>query len=196
LTPAADSRIGNEIEAGAAIQNRLGQHDEMRRWGSKHDILNDLRHALACRKEGTVKKQAEAGEAAWEAAEAQLETQWKGFETGIKKYLEDFGKDIKQQQAVFQSQVTAQINTWRETADKIHTAAAECAAERRNDIDAVVSRMRADATAAEEKLQQLARAGTESWSALNAALTETRAVFDRANQAAREAIKRATGSAQ
>lgn len=141
-------------------------------------------------------KQAEAGKGALEAIEARLETLWKGFETEINKCLETFGPDIKQQQAVFESQVTAQINAWRETADKIHTAAAEFAAERRNDIDAIVSRMKADATAAEEKLQQLARAGTESWSALNAALTETRAAFDRANQAAREAFKRASGSAQ
>jgi hypothetical protein len=37
----------------------------------------------------------------------------------------------------------------------------------------------------------LNQAGTQSWSALMAALTETRAVFDRANEAAREAFKRA-----
>jgi hypothetical protein len=146
--------------------------------------------------ENMFEKQAEAGEAAWDAIEARMETQWKGFETEIRKYLEAGGPDIKQQQALFQSQMTAQISAWRGTADKIHGAAAEFAAERRNDIDAIVSRMRADAAAAEEKLQQLARAGTESWSVLDAALTETRAVFDRANQAAREAFKRATGSAQ
>lgn len=163
---------------------------------SADQLLADLRKRRD-EFDSTVKKQAEAGEAAWEATETQLETQWKDFETEIKKYLEGLGKDIKQQQAVFQSQVAAQIKAWRETADKIHAAAAEFAAERRNDIDATVSRMRADATGAEEKLQELAQAaGTESWSALNAALTETRAVFDRANQAAREAFKRATGSAQ
>ena len=47
------------------------------------------------------------------------------------------------------------------------------------------------ATAAEEKLQKLNQAGAQSWSALMAALTETRAAFDRANQAARDAFKRA-----
>lgn len=56
--------------------------------------------------------------------------------------------------------------------------------------------MRADAAAAADKLQKLARAPIESWSALNAALAETRAAFDRANQAAQEAFKRATGSAR
>jgi hypothetical protein len=54
-----------------------------------------------------------------------------------------------------------------------------------------VARMKADAAASDERLQRLARAGTESWSALSAALAETRGVFDRANQAAREAFERA-----
>jgi hypothetical protein len=51
--------------------------------------------------------------------------------------------------------------------------------------------MKADAVAAEEKLLKLNQAGTQSWSVLTAALTETRTVFDRANQAAREAFRRA-----
>ena len=65
------------------------------------------------------------------------------------------------------------------------------ASERRGDIDAAVKRMNADAVEAEKKLEKLNQAGTQSWSALMAALTETRAVFDRANEAAREAFKRA-----
>jgi 4-hydroxy-3-methylbut-2-enyl diphosphate reductase IspH len=97
----------------------------------------------------------------------------------------------KQHQTIFESQVTAQMNAWHDAANQIQAAAAEFAAERRKDIDATVSRMRADAAAADERLQKLARAGTESWSALSAALAETRGVFDHANQAAREAFKRA-----
>jgi hypothetical protein len=103
---------------------------------------------------------------------------------------------MKQQQAVFQSQATAQLNAWRDTADKLNAAGKEFATERRREIDAAVARMKSDATVAEEKLQKLANAGTESWGALTAALAETRANFDRAHQAAREAFKRATSSAQ
>ena len=146
--------------------------------------------------ESTVKKQAEAGEAAADGAKVRLETEWKGFQAETAKYLETFGKGIEQQQAVFQSQVRAQLNSWRETADKLNAAGKEFAIERRREIDATVSRMKADAATAEKKLQDLARAGTESWSALNAALTETRSIFDRANPAAREAFQRATSSAQ
>jgi CRISPR/Cas system-associated endonuclease Cas1 len=112
----------------------------------------------------------------------------------VKKYLDSFGKDIKQQQAVFQSQVTAQKNAWHETGNKIQAAAAGFAAEHRKDIDAAVARMRADAAALDEKLQKLARAGTETWSALSSVLGETRAAFDRANQAAGDSFKRAIGS--
>ena len=144
--------------------------------------------------ESTVRQQADVGETAAEHAKVRLETEWKGFQVETKKYLETFGKGIEQQQAVFQSQATAQLNAWRETADKLNTAAKEFAIERRREIDATVSRMKADAVSAEKKLQDLARAGTESWSALNAALAETRATFDRANQAAREAFKRATST--
>lgn len=144
--------------------------------------------------EGTVKKQAAAGEGAWDGAKVRLETEWKGFQAETAKYLETFGKGIEQQQAVFQSQVAAQLKAWRETADKLNAAGKEFAIERRREIDATVSRMKADAVTAEKKLQDVARAGTESWSALNAALADTRATFDRANQAAREAFKRATGS--
>lgn len=146
--------------------------------------------------ESTVKKQAEAGEAAADGAKVRLETEWKGFQAETQKYLETFGKGVDQQRAVFQGQATAQLNAWRETADKLSAAAKEFAIERRREMDETVSRMKSDAATAEKKLQDLARAGTETWSALNAALAETRATFDRANQAAREAFKRATSSAK
>ncbi len=146
--------------------------------------------------ESTVKAQAAAGEAAFDATKVRLENEWKGFQADIKQYLDSLGKNMEQQQAVFQSQVTAQLNAWRDTADKLNAAAKEFKTERRREIDASVARMKADAAAAEEKLQKLAQAGTESWSALDAALAETRGVFDRANQAAREAFKRAASPAQ
>lgn len=146
--------------------------------------------------ESTVKTQAAAGDAAFDATKVRLENEWKGFQADIKQYLDGLGKNMEQQQAVFKSQVTAQLNAWRDTADKLNTAAKEFKTERRREIDASVARMKADAAAAEEKLQKLAKAGTESWSALDTALAETRGVFDRANQAAREAFKRAASSVQ
>ena len=137
-----------------------------------------------------VKKQAEANEAGWITAQAQLESEWSSFETEAKKYVESFVKQVEQQQATFKLQAAAQLNAWREAADKLGSAANDFAAERRNEIDAALKRMNADAVAAEAKLLKLSEAGTQSWSVLTAALTETRATFDRANQALREQFKR------
>jgi restriction endonuclease len=66
----------------------------------------------------TVKKQGEEGGAAWETIKARLESQWRSFEIEIDRYFATFDRDVRQQQAVFQSQVTAQMNAWRETADE------------------------------------------------------------------------------
>ena len=113
------------------------------------------------------------------------------FEAEVKKYVESFGKKIEHQQATFKVQADAQLKAWREAADQLGIDAKKFAAERRGEIDAAVKRMNADAAEAEKKLQKLNEAGTQSWSALMAALTETRAAFDRANEAAQEAFKRA-----
>jgi hypothetical protein len=140
----------------------------------------------------TVKKQAEANEASWTSAKAKLEPEWNSFEAEVKTYVENFSKQVEQQHATFKLQSAAQLKAWREAADKLGSNTKQFATERQAEIDAAVKRMQADATAAEEKLQtHLDRMGAQSWSALMAVLTETRAAFDRANQAAREAIKRA-----
>lgn len=139
-----------------------------------------------------IRKQAGAGEAAWTGAKAKLEADWSAFEAEVKKYVESYGRQFELQQTTFELQAAAQLKAWREAADKLASAASEFASERRDEIESNVKRMKADAVVAEEKLRKLNEAGNQSWSALTAALTETRAVFDRANQTAREAFKRAT----
>ena len=142
--------------------------------------------------ESAVKKQAEASDAAWERTKGQLESQWNGFEAQVKTYIDIVGKHIDQQQATFRDVAAAQVKAWREAADKFHGAATKLAAERRADIDDAVTQMKADACEAEAHLQKLKQAGSESWTALSAALAESRKAFDRANQAAWDAFKRAT----
>jgi hypothetical protein len=143
--------------------------------------------------DSALKKQAQAGEAAWESAKTRLEADWKEFQGLLKEYSETVGKHVDQQHAMFQSQVNAQLKAWRETADQFNVAARAFASESRREVDAAITRMKADASAAEQKLAKLTQAGNESWSALSAALAETRANFDRANQAARDAFKRVIG---
>jgi hypothetical protein len=138
-----------------------------------------------------MKEQAQAGQVASQQLKSQLETQWSGFEAQVKTYFETVGKQIGQQQATFRDVAAAQVKAWHEAADKLHDAAAKVAAARRADLDAAVKQMKADATEAEARFQKLKQAGSESWSALSAALTESRKAFDRANQAASEALKQA-----
>ena len=118
--------------------------------------------------------------------------EWKGFETETKKYLESSGRNVEQQQAVFQGQVTAQLNAWHETADKLNVAAKEFAIERRREIDATRLADEGRCCCRREKNCKSSPGREQNpGPTLNAALAETRATFDRANQAAREAFKRA-----
>ena len=126
------------------------------------------------------------------ADQTQLQSQWHGFEAKVKTYFETVDKQIDQQQATFRDVAAAQQKAWREAAEKLHNEAAKIAAAKRPEIDAVVKQMKADASEAEARLQKLKQAGSESWAALSAALEESRKAFDRANQAAWEALKRAT----
>jgi hypothetical protein len=54
--------------------------------------------------------------------------------------------------------------------------------------------MRTDAAEADASLQKLKQAGSESWTALSSALAESREAFDRANQKAWDAFKRAASA--
>jgi len=140
------------------------------------------------------KAQAQVGEATLQASKAQLESQWLGFEAQLKTYIETVGKQVQQQQATFRNVATAQMKAWHEATDKLQNETAKTAAAKRADVDAAVKQMKADAAEAEARLQKLKQAGNESWSALSAALTESRKAFDRANQKAWDALKRAAPS--
>ena len=125
---------------------------------------------------------------------AQLESQWNGFEGQVKAYIETVGKQVQQQQATFQDVAAVQVKAWREAADKLQAEAAKVSSARRADIDAAVKQMKADASEAEARLQKLKQAGSESWTALGGALAESRKAFDRANQAAWDALKHAASA--
>ena len=137
------------------------------------------------------KAQAEASEAAWQAAKTQLEAQWTEFEAQVRTYLESVGKEIEQQQAIFRDVAAAQVNAWREAANKFQQAATTMAAEKRTSVDTAIKQMRADAAEADARLQRLKQAGSESWTALSGALAESRKAFDQANQKAWDAFRRA-----
>lgn len=133
-----------------------------------------------------LKTQTQAGEAAWARAKTDMEQQWNGFEAQVRTYFESAGKQVGQQQATFKEIAAAQAKAWREATDKFREAAGKVVADHSGDFDAVLKKMKADASEAEARLKQ---AGSESWSVLSAALAESRKAFDQANQAASDALK-------
>jgi hypothetical protein len=183
----AKERIDEMDAVLASLEAKAGEVQAESR--SRADLLIADLHKKRDEFRETAKKQADAGEAAWLRAKSQLEGTWNDFEIEVKKYVETFGKQI--QQTTFQNAAAAQLKAWRDAAEKIHNAAAGLAVDRRSDIDATLTRMKADASKAEANLQEFKRAGTDSWVALNGALAESRAAFDRANQSAWDALKRA-----
>ncbi|TGN90046.1 hypothetical protein EOW77_0007115 [Bradyrhizobium yuanmingense] len=136
-----------------------------------------------------LKTKAQAGEAAWADAKAELERQWNGFEAQMKTYFESAGKQLEQQQATFKDLAAAQAKAWGEAAEKFREAAGKVAAARTADVDAALKQMKSDASEAEARLQKLKQAGSESWSVMSAALAESRKAFDQANKAAWDALK-------
>jgi len=141
--------------------------------------------------QASVKKQIEAGDPAWQRTKTQLESQWNDFEARVDTYFEAVGERIEQQQATFRDVAAAQAKAWREAVNKLQDAAEKVSAAGRIDIDAAVKQMQRDASEAEARLQKVKQAGSESWTALGAALAESRKAFDRANQVAWDALKRA-----
>jgi hypothetical protein len=170
-----------ESKAGEVQADARGKAAELRAQMTKK--RDDFRE--------TVKKQAEANEAAWTKAKAQLDSDWTAFEGELTKYVDNFGSQLKQQQATFKAQADAQVRAWNEAAEKFRDAGKQFATERQGEIEASAKRMEADAATAQAKLQKLNEAGAQSWSVFMGALKETRANFDRANQAAQEAFKKA-----
>lgn len=134
------------------------------------------------------KVQAQAGEAAMQAGKAQLETQWRGFETQVAAYFDAVGKQIEQHQATFRDAVAAQVKAWHAAADAFASEAGKIATAKRADFDAALKQMKADAGEAEARLQKLKQAGSETWSSLSAALAQSRKAFDQANQKAGDAL--------
>jgi len=186
----AKERIDEMDAVLTSLQSRATQVSAESR-AAADQLVADLRSKRDAFQDD-LRRQAEAGEAAWAQSRAKLESDWNAFQADVKKYVEDFGRQMKQQQTTFQDIAAAQLKAWREAADRFQAAAADLAVDRRARMEATVQQMKADASAAEANFQKLAKAGTESWAALSAALTDSRAAFDRANRTAWDAFKRAT----
>jgi septation ring formation regulator EzrA len=102
----------DEMEAVlASLEGKMGEVQADAR--HRADMaLTDLRKSRDAFRD-TLKKQAEANEAAWTSAKAKLEPEWNSFEAEVKNYVESFSKQIEQQQATFKLQAAAQLKAWQ-----------------------------------------------------------------------------------
>jgi hypothetical protein len=139
-----------------------------------------------------MQKRGKEGEAAWIDAKAKMESDWNDFQSNVKKFVDEFGQQFKQPQTTFQEMAAVQLRSWREAAERVQAASAELTADHRAKMEATVAQMKADASTAEARFEKLTKAGAESWTALSAALSDSRAAFDRANQTAWDAFRRAS----
>ena len=180
----------DEMDATLASLEAKGSQQKADATAKADQLIADLKKRRD-EFQAKAKAQVSAGEAGWQTAKTQLESQWHGFEGQVKIYFDTAGKHIEQQQAAFRDIAAAQAKAWRTAADKFHDAATKVATEKRADVDAAVKQMKAEAAEAEARLQKLKQAGSDSWTALGGALAQSRKVFDQANQRAWDAFKRA-----
>ena len=115
----------------ASLESKVGEVQADAR-AQADQTLTDLRKKCDDFRD-TIKKQSEANEAAWDSAKAQLEFEWSAFEAEVNKYVDSFGKQVEQQQAIFKLQAAAQLKAWHEAVDKLGDSAKEFAAERRGE---------------------------------------------------------------
>ena len=125
----AKERIDEMDAVLGSLESKAGQIAAESR-ATAEKIVGELR-AKRDAFSSDIKKQAEASEGAWLQAKQKLESQWDSFQADAKKYVEDFGQQLNLKQTTFDGVAAAQLKAWREAADKIQTASAEFAADRR-----------------------------------------------------------------
>src|SRR6516165_7279453 len=112
----AKERIDEMDAVLTSLQSRAAQVSADSR-AAADQLVADLRSKRDAF-QNDLRRQAEAGEAAWAQSRAKLESDWSAFQADVKKYVEDFGQQMKQQQTTFQDIAAAQLKAWREAADR------------------------------------------------------------------------------
>ena len=179
-----------EIDATlTSVETRLGAlHADAKKQAEK--AVSEIRAQRDAFQEA-IRKQQHEGEAAWAKAKTALDTNWTSFETTVQKYMTEARQTAEQQEATFKARAEAQRKAWQETIDVLRGRVAALAAGKKQDLDAALVHLKAEADTAKSKLETKQKAGEQSWAALKMALAESRSAFDKASQKALEAFKKA-----
>ena len=186
----AKERLDEMDATLASLEKKVGELKSENRAAAERAIV-EMREQREAFKQ-TIEAKKQASEAEWQQTKAMLESRWIAFEAAVQKWVDATGQLVAEQNEMFVARAEAQFKAWQDMIDQLEASTKGVAADRKREIDSAVATIRTDAKATKAKLEALNRSGKESWTALTQALAESRASFDRANQTASDAFKRAT----
>lgn len=140
--------------------------------------------------EARLKELGEKGEVSLAEAQAFIEKVWAEFETVMAKWVEI----ANSQQATFEAQAKAQLESWQGMVDECLKRTAEVQESGKANADAEIERLKGEAKKAEAHIDELRKAGEASWATMSKGLEQSRSAFEKAaKQAWSEFSKTAKG---
>jgi ElaB/YqjD/DUF883 family membrane-anchored ribosome-binding protein len=140
--------------------------------------------------EARLKELGEKGEVSLAEAQAFIEKVWAEFETVMAKWVEI----ANSQQATFEAQAKAQLESWQGMVDECLKRTAEVQESGKANAEVEIERLKGEAKKAEAHIDELRKAGEASWSVMSKGLEQSRSAFEKAaKQAWSEFSKTAKG---
>lgn len=185
----AKERLGEMDATLALLEKKLADFKSENRAAAERAIAEMRVQREALKQIVDAKRQ--ATEAEWQQAKATVESRWTAFEAAVQKWVDATRQDIAGQNEVFVARAEAQLKAWQDIIDQLEVSAKAATSDRKREIESAIATIRADREVVKAKLEAMKRSGKETRIALGNALNESRVAFDRANQTASEAFKRA-----
>ena len=185
----AKERLDEMDATLAMLEKKLADFKSENRAAAERAIADMREHRQALKQIVDTKRQ--ASEAEWQQTQATVGAQWTAFEEAVQRWADATRQDIADQNKLFLARADVQLKSWKDVIDQLDASAKVSASDRKREIESVMATIRADLEAVKARLQAVKRSGKETRIALAKALDESRAAFDRASQAAAEALKRA-----
>jgi hypothetical protein len=180
----------DEMDATLALlEKKLSDFKSENRAAAERAIADMREQRQALKQVVDAKRQ--ASEAEWQQTKETVESRWTAFEAAVQKWADATRQDVADQNEIFVARAEAQLKAWNDIIDQLEASAKASASDRKREIESVLATIRADREVVKARLEALRRSGKETRIALADALDQSRAAFDRANQAAADAFRRA-----
>lgn len=126
--------------------------------------------------EAKLKELGEKGEVSIAEAQAFIEKVWAEFETVMAKWVEI----ANSQQATFEAQAKAQLESWQGMVDECLKRTAEVQESGKANAEVEIERLKGEAKKAEAHIDELRKAGEASWVTMSKGLEQSRSAFEKA----------------